>query len=424
MRDLLIVLILCVGWLYTFKKPYVGVLVWSWLSYMNPHRLAYGFAFNAPFALITALILILVLLFTKEKQKIPINALTVIWLIFIVFMGVTTLFAFFPENAWIEYVRIIKIQLIIFITIILITDLNKLNQLIWIICLSIGYFSVKGGLFTILTGGSFKVFGPPDSFIGENNALAVAVLMTIPLIIYLHQITHHRWLRMGLLGSAILSFACALGSQSRGALIAFGAVSLFFWLKSRHKFGIGILLAIMAGGLLMFMPESWLGRMNTIQTYEEDASAMGRINAWEYAFNAANHNVLGMGLNSWSPITFAMYAPIPDDVHAAHSIYFSVLADHGWLGLLMFMLIYFMTWRKLSRLIKHTAIDLELREINFLARMLQVSFIAYLVGAAFLSLAYFDLPWHLVSFVILLEKFTTPQNTAPQHTQSALQQLY
>lgn len=386
--------------------PYVGVLVWSWLSYMNPHRLSYGFAYDAPFAYITAIILLMVVFFTKEKQKIPINTVTIIWLVFIGFMGVTTFFAYFPSDAWVYYVKIIKIQLIVFLTMILITDIHKLNQLIWVICLSIGYFSVKGGLFTILTGGGYKVYGPPDSFIGENNALAVAILMTIPLMIYLWQITSHRWLRMGLLGSALLSFACALGTQSRGALVAFSAVCLFIWLKSRNKLMIGVGLGLFVILLVSFMPASWHNRMQTIETYEEDASAMGRINAWAYALNGANDNLFGMGLNSWNPITFAIYAPVPDDVHAAHSIYFSVLADHGWLGLIMFVLIYFLTWRKLSRIINNIDVNSEGREIALLARMLQVSFIAYLVGAAFLSLAYFDLPWHLVSFVILLERFS------------------
>jgi putative inorganic carbon (HCO3(-)) transporter len=386
--------------------PYVGVLVWSWLSYMNPHRLSYGFAYDAPFAYITAIILLMVVFFTKEKQKIPINTVTIIWLVFIGFMGVTTFFAYFPSDAWVYYVKIIKIQLIVFLTMILITDIHKLNQLIWVICLSIGYFSVKGGLFTILTGGGYKVYGPPDSFIGENNALAVAILMTIPLMIYLWQITSHRWLRMGLLGSALLSFACALGTQSRGALVAFSAVCLFIWLKSRNKLMIGVGLGLFVILLVSFMPASWHNRMQTIETYEEDASAMGRINAWTYALNGANDNLFGMGLNSWNPITFAIYAPVPDDVHAAHSIYFSVLADHGWLGLIMFVLIYFLTWRKLSRIINNIDVNSEGREIALLARMLQVSFIAYLVGAAFLSLAYFDLPWHLVSFVILLERFS------------------
>ncbi len=405
MRDIAVTLIVLAGCFYTLKRPYIGVLLWSWLSYMNPHRLTYGFAYEMPFAQITAIVLLGSMLISKETQKPPINGLTIIWVIFVLFMGLTTLFAFHIEEAKEFYIRIIKIQLIVFITMMLITDIKKLNQLIWVIVLSIGYFSVKGGLFTLLTGGSFIVWGPPSSMIEGNNELAIASLMTIPLMAYLYKTHQNSWIKKGLLFAMPLNFVAAIGTQSRGALIAFAAVSMFFWAKSEKKIIIGAGLIILSIGIFAFMPESWHKRMNTIETYQEDASAMGRLNAWEYAYNAANHNLLGVGLNSWSPETFALYAPNPLDVHAAHSIYFSVLADHGWIGLFMFLLIFYLTWKKLKSLIKNTVDKIEYKEINFLAKMLQVSFIAYFTGGAFLSLSYFDLPWHLVSFVILLESF-------------------
>jgi probable O-glycosylation ligase (exosortase A-associated) len=145
--------------------------------------------------------------------------------------------------------------------------------------------------------------------------------------------------------------------------------------------------------------------MDTIGAYQQDGSAMGRINAWHYAYNAANDNLLGMGFDSWSPQTFALYAPNPTDVHAAHSIYFSVLGDHGWIGLILYLMIYFLAWIKLANIVKISTKNEELSKYNFLAKMLQVSLIAYFIGGAFLSLSYFDLPWHIVSFVVLIGEF-------------------
>ncbi len=404
MRDLAITIIVFVSCFYTLKKPYIGILLWSWLSYMNPHRLAYGFAYSMPFAQITALTLMGSMLFSKKIKKIPINSMTVTWILFVAFMGITTIFAFFPDAAKIQYIRIVKIQLVIFLTMMLIDDMEKLKQLIWVIVLSLGYFSVKGGLFTLMTGGSFKVYGPDESFISDNNHLAVAVLMTIPLMIFLYQTSENKWVRYGLLTASVLSTFTVIGSNSRGALLAITAVSLSYWRKSQHKVATAGIIAIVAVGLLSFAPDSWYERMNTMKSYEEDQSSMGRLNAWEYAYNAANHNIFGVGLDSWSGITFALYAPDPTDVHAAHSIYFSVLADHGWIGLAMFLLIFNFSWRKLKKLINNTNEKAEHRDIYLLSKMLQVSFIAYFVGGAFLSLSYFDLPWHMASFVIILER--------------------
>jgi probable O-glycosylation ligase (exosortase A-associated) len=410
MRDIAITLLVFAGCLYTFKRAYVGVLLWSLLSYMNPHRLTYGFAYNMPFAQLTAICLFVSLFLTKEREKFPINSITIIWISFVIFMGITTLFAFFPEDANVQYIKVIKIQLIVFVTMILINDMNKLIHLLWVIVVSIGYYSAKGGLFTIATGGGFIVYGPDGSFIAGNNELAIAALMTIPLMAYLYKISVNKWVRRGLMVAMPLSFVAAIGTQSRGALLAFIAVMLFFWLKSDRKVILGVGITVISIMILALMPDTWYKRMDTIQTYEEDSSAMGRINAWEYAYNAANHNILGVGFDSWSPITFAMYAPNPRDVHAAHSIYFSVLADHGWIGLIMFLSIFYLSWRKLKSLIKTTSNQEDSYEINLLTRMLQVSLIAYFVGGAFLSLSYFDLPWHLLSFIQIISRIIDGKN--------------
>jgi len=367
--------------------------------------MAYGFAFSMPFAQVAAICLILSILISKERQSIPWNLITIIWVIYIILMGITTLTAYFPDAAAVQFEKTIKIQLVTFLTFVVITDFEKLKKLLWVIVLSIGYFSVKGGIFTIMTGGKNRVWGPPGGFIEDNNSLAIAILMIIPLMIYLLYATTNKWVKRGLFSSIILSLFSALGSQSRGALLAILVVGLFFWIKSQKKILSGILIIITCCSLFAFMPESWLDRMNTIEKYEQDDSAMGRLNAWKYAYNAANDNVLGMGFDSWSYETFELYAPNPLDMHAAHSIYFSVLADHGWIGLTLFVFIYFLTWNKLKHIIKKTNDSEELSEYNLLARMLQVSLIAYFVGGAFLSISYFDLPWHLVCFVVLLDLF-------------------
>lgn len=406
MRDIFVTLIVLVGCVYTLKKPYIGVLLWSWLSYMNPHRLCYGFALEAPLAQVTAIVLLVSMLLSKETKKFPLNAITSIWIIFILFMGFTTYFAYFPVEAALQYKQVIKIQLVVFLTMMLITDIDKLNKLIWVIVLSIGYYSVKGGLFTLMTGGGFRVWGPGGTYIEDNNSLAIAVLMVIPLMIYLYQANDKKWIKQGLLVAIVFSLFTVVGSQSRGAVLALSSVGIFYWIKSKgkNKVSSGIVIAILAFSILAFMPQAWLDRILGIGDYDKDGSAMGRINAWWYAFNAANDNLLGMGFESWSFETFLKYAPHPEDVHAAHSIYFTILADHGWIGLFLYLLIYFMAWRMLVNIIKQTDKNEELKQFNSLAKMLQVGFIAYFTGGAFLSLSYFDLPWHLISIVIILSR--------------------
>jgi putative inorganic carbon (hco3(-)) transporter len=195
MRDVLVTLMVFATLPYIFRNPWYGVLVWSWLSYMNPHRLAYGFAYTMPFAQIVALVLLISLLNSREKKVLPSNPLFKLWAVYLVWLAICTSVALVPDWAFDAFVKILKIQAITLVTMLLMKDFQKINQLIWVIVFSVGFYSVKGGLFTLMSGGSFAVYGPEGSDIFENNALAVAVLMIIPFMVYLNKFPPHPWVK-------------------------------------------------------------------------------------------------------------------------------------------------------------------------------------------------------------------------------------
>lgn len=402
LRDLLITTIVFGSIPLIFKKPYIGILMWCWLGYMSPHRLSFGFAYTMPFAAIIAGVTMVSLVLHKDqRQSIPYQNIVILWVFFIIWTGITTYLAFYPTSAWIIYKKFFKIIAMTLVMLMLIIDKDKLNKLIWAIVLSLGFFGVKGGVFTILKGGSSIVWGPPGSFVEGNNELALALLMIIPLANYLRVISKNKWIKLGFLGAMVLIGVSAIGSQSRGAFLAAGAMIFYFWTKSDKKVVSGLALLIVAGNIYAFMPQSWHNRMDTIATYEQDGSAMGRINAWWEAYNVANDRFFGAGFNHYSVETFALYAPNPEDVHAAHSIYFQVLGGHGWVGFAVYMMFCILSLRLSKKLTKKTKGIEELAWASLLSKMVYVSLIAYAVGGAFLSLAYFDLPYHLMAILIL-----------------------
>ena len=162
------------------------------------------------------------------------------------------------------------------------------------------------------------------------------------------------------------------------------------------------------------MPQQWFDRMATVTTYEQDASAMGRINAWHMAFNMAKAKFLGGGFDAFQPGTFAAYAPDPDNVHDSHSIYFEVLGEHGFVGLALFLLLGLATWRTASWVIKHARRDPEKRWAADLAAMIQVSLVGYATAGAFLGLAYFDYYYTLIAVVVLCKTVLISQQETRQ----------
>jgi probable O-glycosylation ligase (exosortase A-associated) len=161
------------------------------------------------------------------------------------------------------------------------------------------------------------------------------------------------------------------------------------------------------------MPQEWYDRMHTTQNYQEDDSALGRINAWHTAFNVAKSRITGGGIEMFRPSVFQQYAPEPGRVHDVHSVYFEVMGEHGFIGFGLFMTIMAFTWLKGGSIIRRTKRMPDLKWASDLAAMAQVSMIGYVTCGAFLGLSYFDFYWHLVAIMVILHHLVLQQIKVP-----------
>ncbi|MBB5018893.1 putative O-glycosylation ligase (exosortase A-associated) [Chitinivorax tropicus] len=406
MRDLLLVGFILGSVPFILKRPWIGAVMWAWVSLMNPHRFTWGFAYNFQVAMIVgAATLLSLVMHLKEVKAPPRNAAMVALGIFVLWLNITLPFSFNLNEVYGMWDKVMKIMLMLFVTGMLIIEKKQIQVLIWVVALSIGLLGLKGGIFTVLQGGENRVWGPAGSFIEGNNEIGLAFIMAIPLMYYLHEQVTDKRIRWGVLVCIGSSAAAALGTHSRGALLAIAAMTFFLWLKSPRKLLNGFIILLLSPLLYFFMPDKWHDRMATIETYEEDASAMGRINAWKMAYNLASDNFFGGGFQIYDGNTFARYAPVPEDVHAAHSVYFQILGEHGFVGLFLYLLVGFLTWRLANRLIKQTDGKSDLRWISLFCRMSQVSIAGFAVGGAFLSLAYFDLTYYLLIIMSTMDRW-------------------
>ncbi|UMR32073.1 putative O-glycosylation ligase, exosortase A system-associated [Massilia sp. MB5] len=401
MRDFIVAALVFGSLPYIFKRPWFGMVMWIWISVMNPHSQGWGFARDFPFAAIIAGTMVLSILFNREKFRMPLTAVTGTFLLFIAWMCVTALFAIHPDQVGTQWIKVMKIMGMTIVVAMLVTERRHIEWLVWTVVVSIGYYGVKGGIFTIRSGAQYRVWGPIGTFIDGNNEIALALIMIIPLMYYLLSLVQHKWGKRAMIASMLLCGIASIASYSRGAAIAMAAMMFFLWLKSKNKAVMGSLLVLCIPVALLIMPDQWHARIDTINTYQEDDSAMGRINAWRMAFNLANDRFFGGGFEIYDPEVFHRYAPIPEDVHAAHSIYFQILGEHGWIGLWLYLTLLILTWRTGSWIIRNSARLPEFEWAANLARMLQVSQLGFMVGGAFLSLAYFDVPYYLMVAMVV-----------------------
>ena len=400
MRDLVLGPIILAIVAYGLLHPWLGILGWTWVSIMNPH--AYAWRLNSvPVAAAIGISILIGLIVTRDRRNFFLTRETITLMLFMAWMCITLPFSFHFDQSYPLWNRVMKIDLMILVAIVVLYSKQHIIWLAWLLVASLGFYGVKGGLFTLATGGSYRVWGPTNSYIEGNNEVALALIMIIPLMRFLQLISTSIWVKRALLASMVLCAAAALGSQSRGALVAIAAMTALLWWRSDSKITSAVALAIAGVALLSFMPDTWWDRMNTIQEYKDDASANGRINAWWMAWNLAKANFFGGGFMVSTAQVFAMYAPDPSAVHAAHSIYFMVLGEHGFVGLALFLLIWFFVWRSAGRLRTQGKKATNTEWLSHLGAMCQVSLVGYAVGGAFLSLSYWDLPYNILILIVL-----------------------
>lgn len=348
----------------------------------------------------------------KRKQPFPWDTTAVLLMVFWIWTAVTTTTAFMPGWSFKLLQDFSKIMLFTMLTISLISTREQIQTLIWIIVISVGYFGFKGGLFSILTGGNYMIFGPGGTILYDNNNLSTALIMIFPLIRYLHLSTDHIWGWRGLMLMMGLILLSVITSYSRGGLIGLVAMMFMFWLRSRKRFRVLLVVAALFAVILPLMPAHWYDRMGMIENYEEDDSATTRIAMWIVAIELTKGRpIFGGGMATWrSKEMYEKYVPDFEGRHfAPHSIFFGILGEHGYVGLILFIALGLSAFWSTIWIIRKSRDRPDLQWARDFAVMMQVSLVGYAVPGAFLNLHYFDLYYQLVAIIVVVRALVARQ---------------
>ena len=414
LRDLLMLSALAVMVPMIFFRPHTGIVLWAWTAMLVPNTFLFGIGASVRYNLIFALATLVAWLISKEPKRFPLNSTNLLLFFFLFWVCLSTIFGLAPAEA--RYDELINFAKIVIFTIAingLVTSRLRVHALLLGLALGMGYHGASEGAKFILSGGNHHVFGPARSIIGDNNHFALAMTFLLPILIYLYAYTAKPLTRLGLLAGGGLTFVSIIGTFSRGGLIGLAAAGLYGLWKSKHKFLTLIALCLGLSFVVYFAPENWFERMSTIQEADKDGSFINRVIAWKISILLAlDHPFLGGGITAitnqavWSQyvpqfgrLSFIPTPPPPEGSRAAHSVYFQLLGDVGFVGLGIFLLILFRAWRSCGKLIRQTAGIPELEWINSLCRALQVSLVAYAVAGGALNMAYFEMYYVLVVLV-------------------------
>lgn len=381
---------------------------------MNPHRMTFGFAYSTPFAQIVAGATLLSFLYYKDKKPFPVSAPAIFMILFVIWVSITTLFSLNSSGSSFDtWQKVFKIHLMLWVTLIMLSGRQQITWLVWVIAFSVGVYGIKGGIWTVATGGGSRVWGPPGSFIEGNNELALALTLVLPLMFFLRGEIKNAIARHLMTAAMVFIGFSILGSHSRGAFLAVIVMALFLGFKSSRPILMPMLTVSVLGLLVAFMPDNWSDRMATIQSHEDD-SAQSRLRTWRMIWNLALHRPFtGAGFDIATPEIWATYAVEPwTRAYSAHSIYFQVLGEHGFVGLFLFLAIGISTWRLCAKIAKAAKGNPDLDWAVRLVRAIQVSLMCFATGGAFLNLVNYDLPYYLAGIVALIWRDIKPELNA------------
>lgn len=424
MRDLLLLGLLPLM-LYTMvQRPFIAVGMWIWTALFFPNAWVYGIAGSIRYNLLFTGVAIVGYLAWKAKPKIEWTGLGLLVLAFFFWtLGSTMTSIGNTEISWNYWIRFAKVVSLFVAVVLVIKDKLHFDFVLWCVVLSVGFYADLETLKFIASGGGHKIAGISGHVLGDRNELALAFVMTLPLCYYLwtEYGKQSRILNLGLLGTMALLALGVIGTQSRGGFVALLVLGAYMYLKSDRKILLTVLVAAFCIGASFYISSDYVARIDSIASADEDNSFMGRVVAWKLSFiMAMQHPFFGGGIKSleyfpvWSELSKDFFAypwfytgtalPNMTAARAAHSIYFQVMGDQGFVGLALYVACLACSFMKAGSVARRARKIGAPAWLPTAAVMVQLSIFAFAVGGAALSLAYFDLLFALFGLVVVLER--------------------
>lgn len=419
MRDLAFALMLLAALPLALARPFNAYLLWGWTSMLTPTTYFYGFMAGARVNFVLAVLtLVLIALGRVPLRNYQRNGTTWLYVLLATHATLAYWFAYSnnPYNTHL-YEYLIKGLLFALIMPLFVHKRVHFHAILIVIVLGLGIHGVLNGLKSIVSAGGHQMLGPPGTVVADRNHLSVALALVLPLLLYLQTYTVNRLIRIGYLGTFCIVVLAILAGGSRGGFVAISVVGMWLVITTRRK-GLAIILILAAvAGFMAFAPENIMERMSTIRDAEDDSSFMGRVFAWRVSSAIALSNpIFGGGFHAvqvqtiWDNFKYSsgllgfMHMEVPTyTAKAAHSIYFEVLGDLGFVGLGLFLVILARAfWNRL--VIKRAANQLgtTYQWVRDMADMLMLALLAYMVGGAAVSLGYFEVIYMIVMLMELL----------------------
>jgi probable O-glycosylation ligase (exosortase A-associated) len=391
------------------RAPYVASLIYIWVDMLAPQSVGYGFIEAMPLSLYSGIASILFYFLFDKKERVHLGFQWMCLVAFAVWISITTVtIAELPDFARVKWDWAFKTLMFACFMPFVFRTRVRLEALILTLLACVGTVAGSLALKTFVGGvgyGSTRIWGGVNATsLGESSSYALVAAAMIPFIWVLHKHSlfltkkaNLKWVAISVIFIFIVSI---IGSYARTGLVCLAILGGLLYLRSKHKFVVGFVAVMLLAVSLPLLPEAWLTRMQSIENSETEGSSSQRFGVWAWTLDYIAENPLGGGFEVYriNKIEYTAADPkAPNDpsrtikltaqARAFHSNYFEVLGEHGWPGLILYLIIQGLTWRKCWKMWR-TKLPEQHAWLSAYAGANLLNFVMIMVGTAFTGNAF------------------------------------
>ncbi len=398
--------------------PFVMTLGYIWVDTFQPQAVAYFVLNELPVAFIMGAGAVLTYLVLDRRSPPPLMTPMVCQIMLAIWMTMTLMWAQLPDRAFVKWDWAFKGMIFATFVPFVIRSRVQIEAFIQTFVFSLAANFVPFGIKVILSGGGYgRNLGlqAGNSGLAEGGFLSTTCLMAVPLAMFLGKhgqlIPRLPMMNLAYIGVAVLAVVTAFGTYERSALIGMVVLGIYMFLRSRRKFLFGVFAGLLAVAILVFSAASWNARVSTIGTFSTESSAMTRILIWQWTLGYVGSHPFGGSFDAYGISTIMMP---PDEQNpggyiqngrAYHSIYFEVLGDLGWPGMLMFLTAAFSSLFSLLRLSRKCRKIPSMQWVADMSDAVQTGMLVFLTAGAFVGIAFQPPFWYFVAMGLCLRAY-------------------
>jgi probable O-glycosylation ligase (exosortase A-associated) len=432
LRTTFVLLIIAIGMPIALRDAFGALLLYLFVAYFRPDYWVWNISFirSLNLSLISGVYLLARALLSGTRLRFDLRS-TLLFL-FVALSLISTMTSTRDDYAFPFFINFAKTIIVSYLISVLITNLVQFRTVVIVMCYSLCFDAARQGWARLILNPG----GRNDNsmiMLGDNNAVAVGLMMMVPLFIALARTSQERWERWLHYFMMVGVAYRAISTYSRGGFLAAAAVLLIYIARSERKLRSTVAAVIVAGALLSVLPSGFWDRMSTIPTSQEmveevaedstetDGSMRGRLHFWRVAIDMAVANpIFGVGLNAYSRLynQYDFSGGQYGRRRSVHSLWFGILAELGIPAFLLFLLMLGLAIGACGGVARQSLRGELPRDFHYFAVAAQTGFGALIVGGTFLPFQYVEILWHFVGLSMALRAVAMETATAALPSQA------